>query len=271
MNWGLKLQLKPDDFYIVIRSANERSVPLCLKSVRSLGIDHEVININPFWKAVIKTFEIGINRGKRFTVGLDADIVLYKNAIDTFIRVVSKMPGYWKYDFGLKDRFYPGTIWGVHVYDTTVLPIALKNLPKNIQTIPKPERQFCYELKKEGYNDITIPDIAGEHGYNQYYRDIFNRFFHRAIRNPPHKKRIFKDIDNIRNDPEFLIALLGWEEGEAFIRRHRLKMRIKKLLFLSRKTIKRRFLPKDFEKNKNIRKYLKKFGLNELEPLEGEI
>ncbi len=294
------------DFYIVIRSANERSLPLCLKSVRSLGVDFEVININPFWKAVIKTFKIGIKRGRRFTVGLDADIVLYKNAIDTFIRVITKTPRYWKYDFGLKDRFYPNKIWGVHVYETRALPIALENLPKNIQIISKPERRFCFELRKKEYNDINVPDIVGEHGYNQYYRDIFNRFFHRAIRNPRHKKKIFKitdnnendtgynqnyyrnlpnrvfnrvvkkpylekiifkNLDNLKTDPELMMAYLGWQEGESFLYKYKLKMMMKRLLLLGRKLSKDVFLPMDFKKQKDIKKYLKRYGLKELEPL----
>lgn len=261
------MKLKSSDFYVIIRSANERSLPLCRKAVEAIGLDYEVINVNPFWKAVIATFEIGIDKGRRFTIGLDADIVLYKNAVATFSRVLGKRPGYWKYDFALKDRFYPKPIFGVHIYDTTALPVALENSPKNIEKIPKPERQFCYELGGKGYKDVSIPDIVGEHGYNQYYKDIFSRFFHRASRNPEHKAMLFKNIDNITDDPEFLMAYLGWQEGQGFLRRYRLKMKLKRLLSPRGQSPTILLLPKDSKTQKDIQKYLRKYGLHELKPL----
>ena len=260
-------KLTSKDFYVIIRSANERTLPLCQKSVETLGVDYEVINIQPFWKAVIATFEIGIDRGRRFSIGLDADIILYENAVDTFIRGITNMPGYWKYDFGLKDRFYPERISGVHVYDTKILPRALENYPKNIERIPKPERQFVRELRKKRYKDTNVPDIVGKHGYYQYYKDIFNRFLHRAVRNPNHKDIIFGNVDNIVDDPEFLMAYLGWQEGESFNRRYRLKRKIKRLL-LGKKARTELFFPKDSEQQKDIQEYLKKYGLCELEPLD---
>jgi len=260
-------RLSLTDFYVVIRSAGERSLPLCQRSVEINGLDYETIKVSPFWKAVLSTFEIGIRKKRAYTIGLDADIILKKNAIKIICQNLRQSSNYWKYDFRLQDRFYPRPIAGVHVYQTAILPLSLNHQPQNLKKIPKPEREFCYQLKKIGYNDICINQVIGRHGYDQYYRDIYQRFRHRAVRNPEDKRQLF---DRYRypnsNDPELLVAYLGWLDGEKTLRNLAIKQQIEKII-LGKKISGRIFFPPDARKKKNISKLLSKYRLTELQPV----
>ena len=125
-------KLKKENFFVVVRSAGERSLSPCQQSVQKNNLEYETINVKPFWRAVIKTFKIGLERNREFTIGLDADVILNQNAANTFGQALCQKPNYWRYDFALKDRFYSHPIYGVHVYKTSRLNIALKNKPKNL-------------------------------------------------------------------------------------------------------------------------------------------
>jgi len=238
-------EISRGDFIVTIRYSGERTLGECVRSVQNLELEYIIIETSPFWKAVVETFKLGVRENRLFTIGLDADIVLYSDALDKITEFVCSNLGFWRYDFALDDKFYPHIIWGTHVYSTPFLREALKHIPQNIDRITKPERQFYYTMKEAGFQSKEgIPIVVGRHGYDQYYFHIFNRFARRALRNPEHEDVLFKDKSKkINQDSDWLFAWLGWQHGRA--------NRSKEILIA------------DSENYVNIEGYLQKYGIPE--------
>lgn len=68
---------------VIVRTADERTIDACLDSIKDQVEAHNIIVIKekPFYKAVQKTFELGIKGEKKWTLAIDADLVLLPNAI----------------------------------------------------------------------------------------------------------------------------------------------------------------------------------------------
>src|SRR5262245_45960159 len=73
------------DVTVVIRNAGERTLELCRQLVcEQVPIANVfVINEYPFEKAARRSYEIGIELGRPWTLFLDADILLRRNAVQT--------------------------------------------------------------------------------------------------------------------------------------------------------------------------------------------
>ena len=80
------------DIFIVVRTVGERSEELRRRfAVTQVGDDAvTVINERPFSEAVRVTFMRGIEAGRRWTLALDADILLHSRAIQRLLELASK-------------------------------------------------------------------------------------------------------------------------------------------------------------------------------------
>ena len=212
--------MKIKDLTVVIRAAGERTLDLC-HSLVSKQVEEQnifIIEERPFSKAVLKNFEIGINKGFEYTLAVDADTLIFKDSIKLHIENFKKLDdSYFVYKGLVYDKFfksYRGA--GIHLYRTSLLEKAIKFIPKEGDSF-RPESSTYIEMQKMGFH--TYQDIwtVGIHDDEQYYQDIYRKFFLHAHK---HRSRIKNMLDQWgdewADDIDFQFALKGISDGMMF-------------------------------------------------------
>src|SRR5690625_7898401 len=77
-----------DDVVVIIRAAGERTEGLCKKLILDQGVQSDKIHLIhevPFSAALRKSYEIGIESGCRWTLCVDADLLLRPGSISEII------------------------------------------------------------------------------------------------------------------------------------------------------------------------------------------
>ena len=97
-----------DSVTVVIRSVGERTDAVCRRLVCEQIPEANVIVIRerPFGAAVRKTFQTGLERGLRWTLALDADVLVRANALhDMLAWAVSTPEKFFFANFAVADKF----------------------------------------------------------------------------------------------------------------------------------------------------------------------
>ena len=172
------------DVVVVIRTHHERTVELCRELVAKQVPESciYVIEEKPFVRAVKKTFEIGGQHAQPYLLALDADILLFPDAVKYMCWQAQKNSSldYLRLDFPLLDRFQ-GPILGAHFYRNQYT----NDLFAFMNNDPSSEKY----LRGEGDNVINfckykgIPCqgprpyfLVGKHDHFQSYQDIYKTY-----------------------------------------------------------------------------------------------
>lgn len=203
---------------IIIRSSGERTGQLCKQLVLEQGVPPEnlvVLKEAPFSVALKKSFETGIERGLKWTLCNDADVLLRPGAVETMLNLaqqqdeqVCEIQGF------ILDKFIGGPRnGGMHLYRTSLLPKALEKIPPEESNV-RPEFQTLQGLAAIGYPYKTIPFLVGIHDFEQYYLDIFRKCFIHA-----HKHLDLAEVflsfwrEKAGSDMDYVVALHGFASG----------------------------------------------------------
>ena len=83
-----------NDVTVVIRTIGERTTGLCKNLVAGQVPEQNIVTISerPFHQAVVKTFEMGQQMNHRWTIALDADVLLYPVTISRMLSRMSRLP-----------------------------------------------------------------------------------------------------------------------------------------------------------------------------------
>ena len=219
-----------DNTIIVIRAAGERTEELCKKLILDQGFtEKDVVLIReiPFSKALLKSFDLGIEYGKKWTFCVDADLLLRPGSIQEMIRLadaqhqkVCQVQGY------IMDKFFGGVRkGGVHLYRTSLLKKVKEKVPEEGIDI-RPESYALRQMADDGFPTRVVPYISGLHDFEQYHYDIYRKAFVQAEKHLSRSElfiRIWKD--RAAEDPDYLTALQGFANSitnreEIFINRN---------------------------------------------------
>lgn len=205
---------------IVIRSSNERTHEACLQRTKQQVPEQNIFILNetPFLKAVKRTFEIGLEHKNKYTLAIDADILLTENAIDQMATQFDKLrdPTFVLQGYVLDKLYGEYRQGGPHLYNTELLEKALKTLKGyNTRTL-RPESSTYNELATSGYSTNITPEIYGIHDYEQYYYDIYRKAFFHAVKHRKNgvlSKMLSHWANKITRDKDYQIALYGASHG----------------------------------------------------------
>ncbi|HRK82283.1 MAG TPA: hypothetical protein PLZ12_12645 [Saprospiraceae bacterium] len=170
---------------VVIRSSGERTTELSYhlanKEVPPQAIT--IINETPFYNAVIKTFEIGKDVGRKWTLALDADILLRTNAISDLVNLAEGLPDHFFMIQGrvLDKLFCFSRNGGPHLFRTELIDIALPLVPTDSKVL-RPEGETVRRMIELGYHRYKGADVYGIHDFEQYNHDIYKTAFIHAIK-----------------------------------------------------------------------------------------
>jgi hypothetical protein len=207
---------------IVIRSANERTEQLCRKLIIEQGVSSEnlfIVKEAPFSAALKKSFELGIERGLKWTLCNDADVLLRPGAVENMVHFaeqqdeqICEIQGF------ILDKFIGGPRnGGVHLYRTSLLTKALEKVPPEGVNV-RPEYHTLLAMAAIGHTWKTIPFLVGIHDFEQYYIDIFRKCFIHA-----HKHLDLTELflsfwrERAITDMDYIVALDGFASGVEYL------------------------------------------------------
>lgn len=207
---------------VIIRSVGERTESLCKKLILDQGVPKRnvlIIREAPFSAAMKKSFEIGINRGLRWTLCVDADVLLRENAISEMVRLGNKQSANILELQGLVLDKLTNSIrqGGPHLYRTSLLESALKFIPKEGTDI-RPEASTLLAMEKLGFPWKQVHVLFGLHDFEQYNRDIFRKCFVHAHKHLNWLEKLvpcWKEKAN--DDDDYYVALTGLAYGIKYV------------------------------------------------------
>jgi hypothetical protein len=172
------------DVFVAIRAAGERtegaSGELASAQVAAGGV--QVIRERPFARALQRSMEEALRAGARWSILLDADILLAGDAMQRMCREMEAAPGpFYMMNFRILDRTFGGPAYGVHCYTTSLLSRALPVLGKAMDD-QRPETRLYREMGRLGHRTVRSASVVALHDYEQYYRDLYRKMFVRAVK-----------------------------------------------------------------------------------------
>lgn len=211
-----------DNITVIIRSSGERTVDCCYEiACNQVGFDNVYkINEVPFSKAVKKTFEIGLEKNKEWTLAIDADIILAENAIQNMIQSASKIGDklYIYQGYVIDQIFGTAREGGPHLYKTAHLSDAIDALKRTENTM-RPESE-TYKILANEKSAIKYVDnvIYGIHDFEQYLEDYYRKAFFHAKKhdNSEYSVQFLKHWTSKQQDITFKVLLEGWLFGIKF-------------------------------------------------------
>jgi hypothetical protein len=211
-----------DQVCVLIRSVGERTETVCRELILSQDIPPEniiVIKKTPFTLALQAAFETGIAYNCPWTFCVDADVLLLPGSIQKMLALAEKQKSnVCEIQGRVLDKFLGGPREaGNHLYRTSLLKIALENLPLDPNTL-RPETDTLSTMKQKGYPHVSVSLLVGIHDFEQYYRDIYRKCFVQA-----HKHLEYSQIyltywpSRTIQDSDYEVALNAYFDGIKYL------------------------------------------------------
>ena len=206
-----------DKLAVIVRTAGERTFPACSALLRSeiAGVCIDVASERPFEATLRRSYEIGIARNTKWTMTLDADVLVRAGALRTFIQEAERLPEHFLQIEGLVHDKLTGLFRkaGHRIYRTRHLRKALEALPApGLEA--RPEYATLQRMQECGFPSREINLVVGIHDYEQFYGDIYRKAFVHANK---HQVWLAEMVNrwrkNAASDPDFRIALRGLCDG----------------------------------------------------------
>ena len=208
------------DLTVIIREANERTLPLCRELLESeVGKDKVVVVSEvPFTKALEKTYEIGIERGCPWTLVIDADVLIREGAIEYLLRVAESVDGNIFKIYGkVLDKLVGGPRHGgIHLYRTACLREAITMIPHKNNSV-RPECDTINEMIREGLALLQLDMVVGLHDYEQCFCDVYRKAFfhaHKHKREMVYWESMWRKLSHC--DDDYKVALKGAIDGREY-------------------------------------------------------
>ena len=212
--------MKCSDTCVVIRSAGERTEDLCRHLAAQQVPEGNVVVIHeyPFRRAVLKSFEVGLDFGLPWTICLDADVVLRQGAVSEMIALAGAQgPTTFLVEMQTLDKFTGGPQnRGAYVYRTALFDQARQFVPSDEEQTMRAGAFVSRKMSDIGYSFVTTQLLVGIHEYEQYYRDIYAKKLFRARKVPYEIPFLLRRCLRLGlEDQDFWIAawgiVVGWQ------------------------------------------------------------
>lgn len=211
--------MSTSEVFVVLRSAGERTEAassaraVAEVGVGSVGRVREV----PFALALRRGFEMGVEAGARWTLCLDADVLLRPGAVTELVRAAEAVPAN---AFGVTgvvaDKLLGHVrVAGQHLYRTSLLARALGESSFD-PARRRPETVVKKAMARSGHPTIRTDVLMGLHDFEQSYADIFRKVFVHARKHErfmPTAERIWRRLGP--DDPDYRVALVSHAAARA--------------------------------------------------------
>ncbi len=211
------MQIKwENDVTVVIRYVGESSLATLKNQVcKEISINNVfVIEEKPFSKAVDTTFRIGIEQNKKWTLALDADLILIPGALKQIIRSASKYTSdLYVYQGCVLDKFKCSVRQGgPHLYRTKNLLKArdlLRQSPENL----RPESQLYNKMQNLNYQVIIERKIFALHDFFQTPEDMYRKGYFHGIKHKGWRSYLPLWLEKAKYEKDYELGVLGFIHG----------------------------------------------------------
>jgi len=207
--------MKPE-LSVIVRSSGERTEALCRAILeRETGIEVEVVRERPFWRALKKSMEIGIDKRAPWTLVIDADVLLAPGALGAMAEELEDAASrnFYMLDLLLLDRCFGGPAHaGAHIYRTGLFDRAMQFIGNAADEI-RPETYICQQMDRLGFPFIQSLLVTGVHDYEQSYSDLYRKNYVRSYKFRELWRYMFDRCRLQYADDEFKVILWGYLEG----------------------------------------------------------
>jgi hypothetical protein len=207
-----------NDIHLVIRTTGERTASVAKKLAIVSGlVENEVTVVNeiPFEVALRACYEEAIRVGRKWTMTLDADVLLADTAVRRLLGLAEQMPSHF---FQIEGKVFD-KITGIYrqaghrIYRTELLPLALEHIPAAGAQI-RPEFHTITQMVELGYPSRVVPSLVGVHDFEQYYADLYRKSLVHARKHSELLPNVIARCSRLLpRDDDFLVILKGIWDG----------------------------------------------------------
>lgn len=219
-----------DDFFICVRTIGERTEKCLLERIKeefpsaSMGI----ASAFPSSKTLEKAFRMAMESGKKWTINLDADLLLMPGALQKMFNSLNELQEQvFAVRFLIADPLL-GTIRfaGNQSYRIEYIPLALPFVIK-AQDKLRPDRYVIEQMEAKGFLFADEKrDVIALHDAEQYYRDIYRKCFVYSFK---HLNKVEEFLPYWRADEsnlDFKVARKGFADGVQYCRQIHIDVRL---------------------------------------------
>lgn len=208
-----------NDVTVVIRYAGESTLTV-LKNQVCKEISEKnifVIEERPFSKAVDTTFSIGLEQNKKWTLALDADLILIPGALKNILYSASKYPSnLYVFQGYILDKFKCSVRQGgPHLYLTENLSIARDLLRQSPESL-RPESQLYHKMQNLNHQVIIEKKIFALHDFFQKPEDMYRKGYFHGIKHKNWKKFLPLWLEKGKDEKDYEVGALGFMQGYIF-------------------------------------------------------
>lgn len=207
-----------NDVHLVIRTSGERTTAVCRRLAIAAGLAEEdvtTVTEVPFEVALRICYEAAIGAAKKWTMTLDADVLLMPAAIPELLGFAEQMPPHF---FHLEGKVFD-KITGIYrqaghrIYRTELLPLALARIPDPGAQI-RPEFHTITQMVGLGYPSRLVASPVGLHDFEQHYVDLYRKSVVHATKHRELLPELIARSSRLSHaDPDFLVILKGLWDG----------------------------------------------------------
>lgn len=207
-----------NDVHLVIRTSGERTTVVCRRLAIAAGLAEEdvtTVSEVPFEAALRVCYEAAIRVGKKWTMTLDADVLIMPSAVSGLLGFAEQMPQHF---FHLEGKVFD-KITGIYrqaghrIYRTELLPLALAEIPDPGAQI-RPEYHTITRMVGLGYPSRLVASPVGLHDFEQHYVDLYRKSVVHATKHRELLPALIARSSRLAHaDPDFLVILKALWDG----------------------------------------------------------
>jgi hypothetical protein len=211
-----------DNVTAVIRNIGERTTDLCycLLSKQIPEKNIFVVTKYPSTEGTRAVYEIGLREGRKWTLFVDADQLLFKDSVKFLYELAENQEDL---IFGAKgsviDKLFMETRkmgCGPIMYNTAAFEYALNFIPDPYEAI-RPDSYIIANMKQLGYNWIRHKKKTALHDYFQYYKHIYMKMFINAKKSKANCRALLYRWEQLsEKDPDFKVCINGYLAGKEY-------------------------------------------------------
>ena len=204
----------------IVRSAGERTKELCYRLLCDQLPPENIVVIEeyPFTSALRKSFQLGIELGRPWTLCVDADTLLWRKSLRNLLTwALATESCIFQVQCDVLDKLFavPKKA-GVRLYRTSLLPQAIACIPAD-GVSQRPETIVRDQMTSLEYPSLYKRVTVGLHDFEQYYRDLYRKAFvhaHKHNWETEHIEPLWQKLSE--RDPDYKVALRGLRNGRLF-------------------------------------------------------
>lgn len=208
-----------DEVTVVVRTIGERTEKKCIERLGEVFGEERVFvikNITPFSKAMEESYRVGIRENRKWTLIIDADILLWKDRFCLFLRKANeiiKMQNCYCIQPYVYDNFFNrARLAGIHLYSTKLLKQSLIYCD-NIAL--RPETYIERAMANNGFYTYSICVILGIHDYFQSCEDIVKKGILHSKKHTSINSLVDYWEQNCEQNEDYIWILKGVEIGNS--------------------------------------------------------